>query len=78
MIIHFFFGAFFFWAFWAALSWAFACWFFSLATPFLSPLFLSNKAFFLYFISKIAYCAKAFLSSGFAVFNFFIVSKVTP
>lgn len=68
----------FFWAFWAALSWAF-CWVaLSLLTTFLSPCFLAMAAFFLYLIYLMAYSASAFLSSGLAVFIFFIASRVTP
>ena len=68
----------FFWTFWAALSWAF-CWtFLSLVTFFLYPCFLAMAAFFLSLIYLIAYSAKAFLSSGLAVFIFLIDSRVTP
>ena len=68
----------FFWAFWAALSWAF-CWVaLSLLTVFLSPCFLAIAAFFLSLIYLMAYSAKAFLSSGLAVFIFLMASRVTP
>ena len=74
------FGAtFFFWAFWAALSWAFCCVFLlSFATVFFYPCFLAMAAFFLSLISLMAYSAKAFLSSGLAVFIFLMASRVTP
>jgi hypothetical protein len=50
----------------------------SLLTFFLYPCFLATAAFFLYLIYLIAYSAKAFLSSGLAVFIFLIASRVTP
>lgn len=68
----------FFWAFWAALSWAFCCVALSLLTVFLSPCFLAMAAFFLSLIYLMAYSAKAFLSSGLAVFIFLMASRVTP
>jgi len=68
----------FFWTFSAALVWAF-CWaVLSLLTTFLSPCFLAMAAFFLSLISLMAYSAKAFLSSGLAVFIFLMDSRVTP
>ncbi len=68
----------FFWTFWAALSWAF-CWtFLSLVTFFLYPCFLAMAFFFLSLIYLIASSAKAFLSSGLAVFIFLIASRETP
>lgn len=68
----------FFWTFWAALSWAF-CWIFlSLLAGFLSLFFLAAKFLFLYFIYLTASSARAFLSSGRAVFIFLISSRVTP
>lgn len=62
----------------AALSWAFFCCPLSLGTFFLSACFLARAFFFLSLIYLIAYSAKAFLSSGLAVFNFLIASKETP
>ena len=50
----------------------------SLLTTFLSPCFLAIAAFFLSLISLMAYSAKAFLSSGLAVFIFLMASRVTP
>ena len=68
----------FFWAFWATLSWAF-CWTtLSLLTFFLYPCLLVTAAFFLSLIYLMAYSAKAFLSSGLAVFIFLIASRLTP
>jgi hypothetical protein len=45
---------------------------------FLSPCFLTIAAFFLSLIYLMAYSAKAFLSSGLAVFIFLIASRLTP